>query len=287
MLIDLQLHTNYSDGYLTPTQLVKFIAKQGVRVAAITDHNTFRGVDEFVKVCYENKIKPIVGMELYAKYKNTRFNILWYNFDRNDQDLHKMLRDSQVRRKQQIRKVLEKLVSLGFEMDINKILDKQNHYVPINYVIDCITANKKNLRKIKKELGLVSPREEDIIFYYFRNKKIGFLNESYINIERIFKLKKKIGGQVVLCHPAKNSYIKIPLWQKLKKMGLDGIELFSPHHSINAILYMQQFAREMGFITTGGSDFHRFEGGGQLVQHSWQYYKIESQLLKGVKKIIS
>jgi 3',5'-nucleoside bisphosphate phosphatase len=214
------------------------------------------------------------------------FNILWYNFDHRDPDLHKMLRDSQIRRKQQFRKILEKLSAHGFKMDINKILDKQNHYVPINYVIDCLIANKNNLRKIKKELDMRSPREEDIIRHYFRNKKEGVLNESYISIERVLKLRKKIGGQIVLCHPAKNSYIKIPLWQKLKKMGIDGIELFSPHHSVNAVLYMQQFAREMNFITTGGSDFHRFEGGGQLVQCSWQYYKIDSQLLKGVKKII-
>lgn len=286
MLIDLQLHSNYSDGYLTPTQLAKFISSQGVKVAAITDHNTVRGVDEFKKACMANKIKPIVGMELYAKYKNIRFNILWYNFDRNDPDLHKMLRDSQIRRKQQIRKILEKLVANGFKIDINKILDKQNHYVPVNYVIDCIIANKKNLQKIKKELNMRFPREDDIIFNYFRNKKIGVLNESYVNVERIFKLKKKIGGQIILCHPAKHGYIKTPLWQKLKQMGLDGVELFSPHHSVNAILYMQQLAREMNLITTGGSDFHRFEGGGQLIQHAWQYYKIDSQFLKGVKKII-
>jgi 3',5'-nucleoside bisphosphate phosphatase len=286
MLIDLQIHSNYSDGYLTPTDLVKFIAEQGIRVAALTDHNTVRGVDEFKKACVKSRIKPIVGMELYAKFKNVHFNILWYNFDRRDPNLHKMLRDSQIRRKRQIRKILEKLTANGFKMDINKILDKQNHYVPVNYVIDCLVANKRNLQKIKRELGLRSPREDDIIRHYFRNKKEGILNESYINIERILKLKKKIGGQIVLCHPAKNSYIKIPLWLKLKKMGIDGIELFSPHHSVNAILYMQQFAREMNFITTGGSDFHRFEGRGQLIQCSWQYYKIDSQFLKGVKKII-
>lgn len=286
MLIDLQLHSTYSDGYLTPTQLASFASIEGVRVAAITDHNTVRGVDEFKKACEKLKIKAIVGMELYAKYRNIKFNILWYNFDRKDPGLHKLLRESQIRRKQQIRKILEKLGSLGFEIDINKILDKQNHYVPVNYIIDCIVRNKKNLQKIKKELEMKNPREEDIIYNYFRNKKIGVLNESYIDIERILQLRKKIGGQIILCHPAKSSYVKIPFWKKMKKMGIDGVEILSPHHSVNAIMYMQQLARELNFITTGGSDFHRFEGGNQLVQNSWQYYKIDSQYLRGVKKII-
>ncbi len=286
MLIDLQTHSNYSDGYLTPTELVKFIAKQGVRVAALTDHNTVGGIDEFKIACKEHKIKPIVGMELYAKLRNKRFNMLWYNFDRKNPELHKMLRDSQVRRRQHIRTILERLVKQGFKIDINCLLDKHTHYVPINHIIDGIISNKNNLQKIRKELGLRAPREEEIISHYFFNKKVGVLHESYIDIARILQLKKEIGGQVILCHPAKNGLIKRELWEKLQKIGLDGVELFSPHHSINAMLYIQQLARELSFIETGGSDFHKPEGGGQLLQYSWQYYKIDSRLLRGVKKII-
>jgi 3',5'-nucleoside bisphosphate phosphatase len=286
MLIDLQIHSNYSDGYLTPTELVKFIAKQGVKVAALTDHNTVAGIDEFKKACREQKIKPIVGIELYAKSRNRRFNVLWYNFDCQNPKLHKMLRDSQVRRRQHIRIILEKLVRQGFRIDINCLLDKHIHYVPINHIIDGVVSNKKNLQKIKKELGLRSPREEEIISHYFYNKKVGVLHESYIDIARILKLKKEIGGQVILCHPAKHGLIRRELWEKLQRLGLDGVELFSPHHSINAMLFIQQLARELGFIETGGSDFHRPEGGGQLLQYSWQYFKIDSQLLRGVKKII-
>jgi predicted metal-dependent phosphoesterase TrpH len=62
MLIDLQLHSTYSDGYLTPTQIVKFIAKHGIKVAAITDHNTVSGLYEFRNSCKKYKIKPITGI---------------------------------------------------------------------------------------------------------------------------------------------------------------------------------------------------------------------------------
>jgi len=286
MLIDLQLHSSYSDGYLTPTEVARFAAKQGVKVAALTDHNTIGGTEEFKKACRLLKIKPITGMELYSKLGSTRFNVLWYNLDPENPKLHSMLRKSQIRRRQQMRRILDKLVKLGFKINVDCILDRYNRYVPINHVIDRMIEEKSNLAKIKKELNMAAPREEDIINHYFHNPAIGILRESYIDIGRILALKKEIGGQIILCHPAKYGYIKKDVWAKLKKMGVDGAEVFSPHHSINGMLYMQQLARELDFIITGGSDFHKPEGGGQPLQYSWQYYKIDSQYLRGVRKII-
>ena len=67
---------------------------------------------------------------------------------------------------------------------------------------------------------------------------------------------------------------------------MDGVEKFSPHHSYGAIVYIQHLAREYNLIETGGSDFHRFEGSNEPVQHAWQYFKFDARLLKGIKKII-
>jgi 3',5'-nucleoside bisphosphate phosphatase len=217
---------------------------------------------------------------------SARFNVLWYNFDPENPLLHNMLRKSHIRRRQQMRRILDKLVKLGFKIDVENVLDRYNRYVPINHIIDCIMEKKENMRKARRELKISSPREEDIINKYFRNPKISVLRESYIDLVKILVLKKQIGGQIILCHPAKYSYVSREFWAKFKKMGVDGAEILSPHHSINGILYMQQLARELDFIVTGGSDFHKPEGGGQPIQYSWQYYKIDSQYLRGVKKII-
>lgn len=283
MRIDLQLHSTYSDGYLTPTELVQFISKQGVKIAALTDHNTVGGLDEFKKTCCQYNIKPITGLELYVKFKNHKFNLLWYNFDDINSELHKILRNSQIRKKGRARKILEKLLEQGFKIDINKILDKYTHYLPINHLTDDFWMNNKI--RIRKELENKNPRENDIINEYFCNKDIGILRESYISMERIIKLRKKIGGQLILCHPAKCSYIRKEFWETLKKIGLDGIEILSPHHSINAIMYIQYLAREFDFITTGSSDFHRHEGNNYTIQNSWQYFKIDSKYLRKIGKI--
>ena len=96
----------------------------------------------------------------------------------------------------------------------------------------------------------------------------------------------KIGGVLILNHPAKKGFIDRDAWIELKKMGIDGVEVLSPHHSLGAIMHIQILARELNWIETGGSDFHRFEGGRYPIQKSWDYFKIDSEYLIGVKKII-
>ncbi|MFH1661589.1 MAG: PHP domain-containing protein [Candidatus Falkowbacteria bacterium] len=284
MLIDLQLHSTYSDGYLTPTQLAEFIAKKGIKVASLTDHNTVSGLYEFRQACKKLKIKPITGLELYVKLKHKKFNLLWYNFDDKRPELHDLLRDSQIRRRNKMRKILLKLESLGFKININKILDKYNHYIPLNHVIDDILLASHNRSKMKNELESNYLQEGEIINKYFKNNKIGILYESYIDFNRVLELRKKIGGILILNHPAKHGYIKEKLWEDLSKLGLDGVEILSPHHSFNAIMCIQHMAKKFNLITTGGSDFHRFEN--DLISCSAQYFKINNEYLNGVEKII-
>jgi len=288
MLIDLQTHSTYSDGYLTPTEMAGFLAKQGVKVAALTDHNTVGGVEEFQIACKKQGIKPVVGIKLYTKLNHKHFNLLWFNFDHNNPELHDILRNSQSRRRSRTRKILENMVANGFKININKVLDKYNHYVSLNHLIDDIWAIPHNRQKIKLEMNNLKPREEEIIRFYFYNPRLPKFDNSYINIKRIIALRKKIGGQLIFNHPGKYNQLKQPVIKALKEMGIDGIEVLSPHHSIGAVTYAQFMAEEFDLIMTGGSDFHRFEREGNFsVTNSWNYFKIDSIYLKNIGQIIN
>lgn len=287
MLIDLQLHSTYSDGYKTPTQLVSFMKKNGVRVASLTDHNTVNGLEEFKEACRKVKVKFIPGLELYVKLKNKKFNILWYNFDCANLELHQLLRDSQRRRRGKVRTILNKLVKKErFKLNVNKIVDNYNHYVPINHVVDDLIRHPFNHRKVAKILKNNNFREIDVIREFFKNKKYGILRESYISIERIIRARKNVGGQIILNHPAKYGRVKEDFFKKLKDLDFDGVEVLSPHHSLGAIMYIQFLARRMDWIMTGGSDFHRSEKQHALLQNSWDYFKVDSKFLKGIKSVI-
>jgi 3',5'-nucleoside bisphosphate phosphatase len=299
MLIDLQLHSNYSDGYLSPTELVRFIKSKGVKVAALTDHNTTEGLDEFFKETKRNGIKPIVGMEIYAKYKTKKINLLWYNFDRNNLKLQEIMESSRRRRALLVKNILLKLRRRGYKIDVDKILSEFKHYIPVNRLADKIVEEKfnynlvfKNVKEKRKKFPgfskkmLLPLREDDILGELFFNKKIGRLNESYINIERLFRIKKEVGGQIIFCHPGKYNKFAKNMTEKLKEMGLDGIEVLSPHHSIGAIMYSQFLSEKLDLIATGGSDFHLPEGGSSLIQDSWEWFKVDSKYLRRVKEII-
>jgi len=284
MLIDLQLHSTYSDGYLTPTQLAGFIAKAGVKVAALTDHNTLRGLSEFERSCRKHGIKSIPALELYATLNHKRFNLLWFNFE-DHPDLHGILRETQVHRKSKVRKMLEVFKAKGFKVDSEKIMDQMNYYIPVNKLIHELQKEVLNKQKFSRRLKSIRPREEEIIKKFF-NGKGQRLAESYIDVRRIAKLQKKIGGQLVFNHPGKHSQVVPQFIQRLRRLGIEGIEVLSPHHNVSTVMYVQYLARKYDFFETGGSDFHRFEGNGYPIQHCWQYFKIDSKYLRGVEKII-
>jgi len=287
MLIDLQLHSTYSDGYLTPTELADFLLKNNVKIASLTDHNTVAGLDEFKLACEKNGIKSIVGMEIYVKLDHKRFNLLWYNFDEKNPDLHRLLHLSQIRRRDQIRRALVKLKELGLIINENKILDKFGHYVPINRIMDEVWQIANNRKKIVERLGTNKPSAEEVLKHFFRNREVNKLEECYIDFGHILKLKKKIGGQIVLGHPGKDhNWLSENFIAQLKKLGLDGMEVISPHHSISSVMHLQRLARLYKLTTTGGSDYHLDESETAAIKNVYSYFRIEDRYLTGINKII-
>jgi len=286
MLIDLQIHSTYSDGYLTPSELADFLASNHIKIAALTDHNTIGGLEEFKSACGEKNIKTIPGVELYIKFGHKKFNLLWYNFDSCNPELHNLLRTSQTRRRQQIRTALAKLKQHGFEINTGRLLDKFNHYVPINHIIDHISKIPINKKIIIRELKTLNPSQDEILINIFKNPSFAKVNETYIGLKQILKLREKIGGQLILNHPGKYSRLDKKFISNIGALGLNGLEVVSPHHSIGAIMLLQRIARENKLIMTGGSDFHLFEPAPADLNSCYDYFKIDSKHLFDIKKII-
>ncbi|MFA6306572.1 MAG: PHP domain-containing protein [Patescibacteria group bacterium] len=286
MLIDLQVHSTYSDGYLTPSQLADFLSANNIKIASLTDHNTVGGLDEFRRACEKKKIKTIPGVELYVKLGHKKFNLLWYNFDLRDPGLHNLLRESQARRRRQIRNALIKLKRRGFKIDESRLLDKFNHYIPLNRLIDCISEIPANKKLIVKKLKIASPSQDEILIKIFKNPAFARISESYIGLKQILKLKKTIGGQLILNHPGKHAHLDRKFIASIKRLGLDGLEILTPHHSLGAVMHLGRLAREYKLIMTGGSDFHRFEPAPAGLNSCYNYFKIDSNYLTDIKKII-
>lgn len=287
MLIDLQIHSIYSDGYLSPTAAAKFLAKQGVKVAALTDHHTTAGWPEFAKACKKLAIKAVPGIELYARLNNRQINLLWYNLPIGNQQVDRLLIASQRHWAFRLRHHLQKLVKAGFLVkDSQRVIDQFTNYVPTNGLLDALLLVPGNRQLIAKKLDDKKFREEAAIGLLFDNEKIGRLRPSCIDIRRIIKLQQELGGQLVFCHPAKGRFIKLSSISKLKDLGVDGIEVLSPHHSLGAVMYAQSLAEQYDLIVTAGSDFHRFENGHHGFRSAYDYWRADSSSLRRIKEII-
>jgi 3',5'-nucleoside bisphosphate phosphatase len=287
MYIDLQFHSTYSDGRMTPTKLVDFLAKNSIKVAALTDHNTVAGLDEFFIACKQKGIKPISGIELYVRYVGKRLNFLFYNFDKDNPAFHAFLRKTQIQRRRNVVKALKYWQDQGLEIDIEKILCKYNHYIPTNGITRAIRKSPKNRKFIEEQLETKNLHEWEVIKFLFKSKKRYFLDETHVNIHRLKDLHKKIGGQVILGHPGKKKVTGEDVIKMLKHKYIDGIEILSPHHGWDMISYYQHKLKGRKLIYTGGSDFHGFDSGiSAPTKYSWDYFKIKSRLLPGVEKII-
>ena len=288
MLIDLQIHSIYSDGYLTPTAAAKFLAKQGVAAASLTDHHTMAGWSEFYQACQKWKIKPIPGIELYARLNNQQLNLLWYNLPIGNQQVNKLLLASQRHWEVRLRQHLQKLIKAKLLVEnSHRVLEKFTNYIPTNGLLDALLLVPGNRAIIAKQLGDRQFREEAAIGLLFGNEKVGRLRPSCIDIQRIIKLRQELGGQLILCHPAKSRSIRASLIRRLKDSGLDGLEILSPHHSLGAVMYAQDLAKRYNLITTAGSDFHRFEEIKGGLTSAYDYWRADSRDLYRIQEIIN
>ena len=286
MKIDLQLHSLYSDGYHTPAQLVRMLKVQGVKVASLTDHNTVAGQREFQRACFKHGIKAIPGLELYVSYKGRDFNLLWYNYKADSVALQKMLETTWKRRRAFAEKVNIRLKRLGFRFNFSSFIKAHPYYLPINHWVDFLLKSTHNRALIKKILLGLENGEDNIIRHCFYPKNGVSLQEARISLTRVLKLRKEIGGQLILCHPGLNNKLKNDLLNNLFDAGVDGAEMLSPHHSYSTVIYLNKEIRKRKFIATGGSDFHKAAPNGLSPRYAWQWFNIDSKYLYNIHKII-
>lgn len=249
-LIDMHTHTNYSDGELSPEELINLAIKRNIGTMAITDHDTIEGIKHIDKSKYNN-IKIINGIELSAKVPKGRMHILGYNIDLNNKELNdKMseLKDNSINSVLSLYEQLKKDYDIRFAYSDIKELVNANH-----------NLGRPDLAKL-----LVKYRYVDNVNDAFEK----YLNNSYSKIrgnnkglqyQECIKLIKDSGGIPVLAHPKTlelNNKEFLMLLKNMLKEGLEGIEVYHSIHSKEEMDYYLKIANEYNLLISGGSDYH-------------------------------
>ena len=113
MLIDLHTHSAVSDGTDTPRELVQAAAKANLSVVALTDHDTFDGLDEAQAAGTELGLQVLRGIELSCTERGASVHLLGYGLDEADPTLAQELIHVRQGRSGRVQRVLELLAELG------------------------------------------------------------------------------------------------------------------------------------------------------------------------------
>ncbi len=258
-MIDLHIHSNYSDGLFPVEQLAAIIKKSGLEYCSLTDHDTVDGVEKIINALEGSEIKAIPGVELSAIYNEREIHILAYDFNINE--VKKILKKKDEIVDQQKAKELDRarklFIAHGFEVSHCLEIDNKNP-AGLTIALD-VFNNSKNQEKLLKIHGRSLSKNEFYDFYQAPGAPC-FVARGGVGAEWIIKQFRKIANDLILAHPLNAISFFPPLKlndiNNLINLGLDGVEIYHPDLNDAQIRMLEKLVLKGKLKFTGGSDFH-------------------------------
>ena len=242
--IDLHILTTFSDGLLTPEEILKMAKKNNVQIMAITDHDTFAGYEEAKEIAQDFDIERVPGVEISTMHKGVDVHILAYYPDTNNKELRAQLDEIQHGRFYRAKKILAKLNVLGFELSLKKIIELAGK----NNLI-----GRPHIARAMVDLGYVSNKNEAFDLYLGEGTK-AYEPKPSPAPDKIIKLIKAAGGVAVLAHP--QTLGSDEMIYDIIEMGIDGLEAFYGKSTYFTTNHLDEIALKNGLIRTGVTDYH-------------------------------
>lgn len=245
MPADLHIHTNFSDGCLSPEDIVRRAHEAGLTVIAITDHDNVEGIPRAMAEARISGISLIPGIEFSTDLPDAEIHILGYYIDYKAEWLLELLSRIRNDRKNRIYKTAELLKKLGVEIKPEEVLA----------LAEAGSVGRPHVARVLVSKGIVGSVQEAF------NKYLNYGAPAYVphfklTPEEAVKVIIKAGGIPVYAHPAVSN--KDDIIPALVSAGLAGIEVYYSKHSGTQIKRYLSIAKKHGLLVTGGSDFHGF-----------------------------
>lgn len=246
--IDLHVHSTFSDGTDTPTEIVNKALALGLSAMALTDHDTVDGLCEAYKAAIDKPIEIIPGIELSTDFNGKDVHILGYYINPYNADFVSYLEEFQGSRNRRNKIMCDKLTELGMPVSIDELQARYEGAV----------LTRMHFAKFITDKKYVSSTSEAF------DKYLGDNGPAYVPRDKItpvdaVKLIQKAGGVPVLAHPILYSFSNQELEAlivSLKDAGLKGIETVYSTYAPCDERQIRTLAVKYNLITTGGSDYH-------------------------------
>jgi predicted metal-dependent phosphoesterase TrpH len=240
--LDLHIHTTFSDGDMTPEEMVAEAKDLGLVGVAITDHDEVAGVAVAAEAA-GGDLEVIPGVELSTSDGKNDIHILGYLIDTRSEELLKYLEIFRDARLNRGIKMVERLREMGVDIEVGKVLS----------IADGGAVGRPHIAAALVENGAV-----DTVETAFR-KYIGFKSPAYVPKYQLkpsdaFRLIRNAGGVAAMSHPGTTR--RDELITDFIAEGMRAIEVYHPKHSEADIARYSRLAEKLGLVVTGGSDSH-------------------------------
>jgi predicted metal-dependent phosphoesterase TrpH len=253
MGFDLHIHSIYSDGTLTPGQLVTEAVARGLDGIALTDHDTVDGLAEAVQTARSQKLLFIPGIELTTDFGQIEAHILGYRLNFQTPLLLQKLDLILAARQERVREMLKRLERYRVFLDWDEVKAlSQSRFI-----------GRSQVFKAMELKGYVDRlRRKEVFEYYLGKHGAAYVPHREIETKEAIELIIASGGTPVLAHPGRvGADTAIP---KLVDYGLQGLEGYYPAHDPAMVKHYLQVAEHFKLVVTGGSDYHGKPGQPQL-----------------------
>jgi 3',5'-nucleoside bisphosphate phosphatase len=251
-IVDLHTHTSRSDGILEPAALVRDVAAAGVRFLAITDHDTLGGFRELAASpgLIPDGLELIAGVEINAiargiPLQDGELHILGFGMDPADEAFEAALAAQRASRRRRFERTVTLLAEIGMPIDA--------------HVADIDLARDDALGRPTVARALIAAGHATSVEDAFR-RLIGWGGPAYVPREGLgpvaaIEAIAAAGGLPVLAHFSEAPG-QLGLLRELRDAGLRGLEVYYRTFSPDTVALVSDVATRLGFVATGGSDYH-------------------------------
>jgi len=246
--VDLHIHSTASDGRLSPADIVRQAAEQGLSVIAITDHDSVDGIaPALVAAKAFPGLKVIPAIELSTDVPQGEVHVLGYFIDYTDREFQVILEGLRYSRLKRAQGMIAKLKNLGVHIDWERVRE----------IAGTGSIGRPHIAQAMLEKGYITSIKEAFDRYISRGGPAYVEREKMTPAEAV-ELILKVNGLPVLAHPFTTNNTETMI-AELKAAGLVGIEAYYDGYSADEINRLVSLADKYDLITTGGSDYHGLE----------------------------
>ena len=248
MKYDLHSHSYFSDGDLSPSQLVEKAAENSITHLALTDHDTLDGLAEARRAAQKTDVTIINGIELSCTWEGLLVHIVGLNVDPSNKTLQAAVKDNKARRLVRAEAMFEDLEQNGIDVKASVEQQISGRGVP----------TRPHFATALVEQGYAKDKKQAFKRYLVKGKP-GYIPMRWPNLESVGKAITASGGVAVLAHPMRYKLTRTKLSWLIKDMvaaNIRGIEICTASTDKQQVAMLADLAIKFQLFGSIGSDFH-------------------------------